>query len=74
ALDPCQGAAASLIRQAVAENGGGHATLLRAPAEMRATIPVFEPQSQGLAALSRRLKAAFDPYAILEPYRMWAEF
>jgi hypothetical protein len=24
--------------------------------------------------LSRRLKEAFDPYAILEPRRMWAEF
>jgi glycolate oxidase FAD binding subunit len=35
---------------------------------------VFEPQPQGLAALSRRLKDAFDPYAILEPRRMWAEF
>ncbi|MGH6836082.1 MAG: glycolate oxidase subunit GlcE [Methylocella sp.] len=74
ALDPCPGAAASLIRRAVAENGGGHATLIRAPREARAAIPVFEPQPQGLAALSRRLKAAFDPYAILEPRRMWAEF
>ncbi|MGH6857582.1 MAG: 2-hydroxy-acid oxidase, partial [Methylocella sp.] len=74
ALDHCPGAAASLIRQAVAENGGGHATLIRAPAEARATIPVFEPQPQPLAALSRRLKDAFDPYAILEPRRMWAEF
>jgi glycolate oxidase FAD binding subunit len=74
ALDPCPGAAASVIRHAVAENGGGHATLIRAPAETRATIPVFEPQPQELAALSRRLKDAFDPYAILEPCRMWAEF
>jgi glycolate oxidase FAD binding subunit len=74
ALDPCPGAAAGLIRQAVAENGGGHATLIRAPGEARATVPVFEPQPQPLAALSRRLKAAFDPYAILEPCRMYAEF
>jgi glycolate oxidase FAD binding subunit len=74
ALDPCPGAAAGVIRQAVAEHGGGHATLIRAPEEARATIPVFEPQPQGLAALSRRLKAAFDPYVILEPCRMWPEF
>jgi glycolate oxidase FAD binding subunit len=74
ALDPCPGAAASLIRQAVWENGGGHATLIRASEEARTMLPVFEPQPQGLAALSRRLKAAFDPYAILEPCRMWAEF
>jgi glycolate oxidase FAD binding subunit len=74
ALDPCPGAAADVVRKAVAENGGGHATLIRGPAETRATIAVFEPQPQELAALSRRLKAAFDPYAILEPRRMWAEF
>jgi glycolate oxidase FAD binding subunit len=74
ALDPCPGAAADVIRKAVWENGGGHATLIRAPAEARATIPIFEPQPQGLAALSRRLKTAFDPYAILEPCRMFAEF
>ncbi|MGH6794875.1 MAG: 2-hydroxy-acid oxidase, partial [Methylocella sp.] len=74
ALDPCPDAAAGIIRQAVAEHGGGHATLIRAPAETRATIPVFEPQPEALALLSRRLKAAFDPYAILEPRRMWAEF
>jgi glycolate oxidase FAD binding subunit len=74
ALDPCADAAAGLIRQAVAQHGGGHATLVRAPVETRATIPVFEPQPESLAALSRRLKEAFDPYGILEPCRMWAEF
>ncbi|MGA7384102.1 MAG: 2-hydroxy-acid oxidase, partial [Methylocella sp.] len=74
ALDPSPGAAAGVIRKAVAENGGGHATLIRAPGETRAEVPVFDPQPQGLAALSRRLKDAFDPYAILEPRRIWAEF
>jgi glycolate dehydrogenase FAD-binding subunit len=74
ALDPCPGAGAALIRQAVAENGGGNATLIRAPSEMRAELAVFDPQPQGLASLSRRLKSVFDPYAILEPHRMWAEF
>ncbi|MCI0736784.1 MAG: FAD-binding protein [Beijerinckiaceae bacterium] len=74
ALDACPDAAARLFREAVARHGGGHATLVRAPLAMRETIPVFEPQPEGLAALSRRLKDAFDPYAILEPRRMWAEF
>jgi glycolate oxidase FAD binding subunit len=60
------------VRQAVAQHGGGHATLI--PAQMRAEIPVFEPQPKALAGFSRRLKAAFDPYAILEPRRMWVEF
>ncbi|MGO9848062.1 MAG: glycolate oxidase subunit GlcE [Methylocella sp.] len=74
ALDPCADAAAGLIRQAIAQCGGGHATLVRAPADMRAEVPVFEPQPAALAALSRRLKDAFDPYGILEPCRMWTEF
>jgi glycolate oxidase FAD binding subunit len=73
-LDPCADAAAPLIRQAVAHHGGGHATLVRAPRETRVSVPVFEPQPPALAALSRRLKDAFDPYGILEPRRMWAEF
>jgi glycolate oxidase FAD binding subunit len=33
---------------------------------------VFEPQPEALAALTRRLKAAFDPHAILNPGRMYA--
>jgi glycolate oxidase FAD binding subunit len=48
--------------------------LIQAPVETRAAIPVFEPQPAALVALSRRLKEAFDPYGILEPRRMWAEF
>jgi hypothetical protein len=55
------------VRQAVAQHGGGHATLIPAPSEMRAEIPVFEPQHKAPTGLSRRLKAAFDPYA-------WVEF
>ncbi len=74
ALDPCADAAAALIRQAITQYGGGHATLIRAPAELREEIPVFEPQPPALASLWRRLKDAFDPYGILEPRRMWAEF
>lgn len=74
ALDPCADGAAGLIRRAVAQNGGGHATLIRAPDELRANIPVFEPQPHPLASLSRRLKDAFDPDGILEPRRIWPEF
>ena len=50
--------------------GGGHATLFRAPAAVRQKVPVFEPQPEALAALSQRLKAAFDPDEILNPGRM----
>lgn len=71
ALAPCPGASAKTIRDAIARNGGGHATLVRAAPETRAEIPVFEPQAAALAALSRRLKAQFDPLGILGTGRMW---
>lgn len=53
---------------------GGHATLFRAPAELRGRVPVFDPQEAAKAALTRRVKAAFDPAGILNPGRMYAEF
>lgn len=61
-------AGAALVRGAI--RGGGHATLIRAPDAVRATIPVFQPQSPGLAALSERVRAQFDPHGILNPGRM----
>ncbi len=62
---------AGSIRRAVAELGG-HATLVRAPAALRASVAVFEPQGAGLAALSKRVKDGFDPKGVLNPGRMWA--
>jgi glycolate oxidase FAD binding subunit len=61
---------ADLLRGLVRKHGGGHATLVRASAPHRAALPVFEPQPPHLAALSARLKAEFDPKAILNPGRM----
>ncbi len=60
---------APLIRAAVAQSGG-HATLIRAPERVRMTVPVFEPLSGALDALTRRVKASFDPLGILNPGRM----
>lgn len=71
ALPPSDDAGSSLIRSAVAQ-AGGHATLIRAPAAIRAKVPVFDPQSEGIAALTRRVKDSFDPKGILNPGRMWA--
>jgi glycolate dehydrogenase FAD-binding subunit len=71
ALAPCDDAAAAPIRRAVAAIGG-HATLVRAPDAVRAAIDVFEPQSAGLAALTKRVKESFDPNRVLNPGRMWA--
>jgi len=61
------------VRTAVAAAGGGHATLLRAPEALRATLPVFQPQPPALAALSARLKRAFDPESLLNRGRIYAE-
>ncbi|MGB9370015.1 MAG: FAD-binding protein [Xanthobacteraceae bacterium] len=51
---------------------GGHATLVRAPAAIRAAVPVFEPQDAALAALTKRVKESFDPLGVLGPGRMHA--
>jgi glycolate oxidase FAD binding subunit len=58
------------IRALIAHFGGGHATLVRAPASYRASGAVFQPQPPALGALSRRLKEQFDPAGILNPGRM----
>lgn len=54
-------------------SAGGHATLIRAPEEVRARTEVFMPQPSPLAALSRRVKAQFDPAGILNPGRMYPD-
>ena len=51
---------------------GGHATLIRASAALRAAIPVFQPHNPGVRLLSERLKRGFDPSGILNPGRMYA--
>jgi len=59
---------AAIVRSAVA--GAGHATLVKASPALRRAVAVFEPQAPALAALSRRVKEAFDPRHILNPGRM----
>ncbi len=63
-------AGASLVRAAAAKSKG-YATLVRAPASVRAVIPSFEPQSGALGELSRRIKTAFDPAGVLNPGRFF---
>ena len=62
---------AKAIRAVVAACGG-HATLVRASTAVRAAVDVFEPQDQGVAALSKRVKESFDPKGVLNPGRIWA--
>ncbi len=71
AAAPSDDASARLIRQAMA-GVGGHATLVRAPAALRAAIDAFEPQDRDLAALTKRVKESFDPKGVLNPGRMYA--
>jgi len=57
------------IRAAVTATGG-HATLIRAPENARAAVPVFHPQPPALAALCARVKNSFDPERVLNRGRM----
>jgi glycolate oxidase FAD binding subunit len=71
ALAPTDDVGAAAVHGAIA-SCGGHATLIRAPAALRASVAAFEPQSGGLGALTKRVKDAFDPRGVLSPGRMWA--
>jgi glycolate oxidase FAD binding subunit len=70
AVKPQGDAHAGAIRAAVSR-ATGHATLIRAPEAVRRSVPVFQPQPQALAELTRRVKAAFDPGRVLNPSRMY---
>jgi glycolate oxidase FAD binding subunit len=67
-VPPSHDAAGALVRSSFA---AGHATLIRAPEATRAAVEVFQPQAPALAALSGRVKNAFDPRHILNPGRMY---
>jgi glycolate oxidase FAD binding subunit len=62
-------AGAGIVRPVV-KTAGGHATLVVAPEAVRASVPVFEPLSAGLAQLTARVKSGFDPRGVLNPGRM----
>jgi len=59
---------AQAVRDAAAK-AGGHATLVRAPAEVRAAVPTLHPQAAGVAALEARVRRAFDPAGVFETGR-----
>ena len=67
-VPPSHEASESLVRGSFT---AGHATLIRAPESTRAAIDVFQPQPSALAALSGRVKDAFDPRHIINPGRMY---
>jgi glycolate oxidase FAD binding subunit len=71
ALPASNDAHARQVRAAVSE-AGGHATLIRAPAAVRAAVEVFSPEPAPLAALTARVRQSFDPLGVLNAGRMWA--
>jgi glycolate oxidase FAD binding subunit len=59
----------NLLRSIVGMDG--HATLVRAPAAVRAAVAPLHPLEPAVAALTRRLQRQFDPQQILNPGRMY---
>ena len=53
-----------------ARAAGGTQMLFRAPDALRLAVDVIPPEAPALAALSRTVKAAFDPHGIFNPGRM----
>jgi glycolate oxidase FAD binding subunit len=57
--------------RAVCEAAGGHATLVKADEEARQRVAPFAPEPPARRALTKLVKAAFDPQNIFNPSRMW---
>jgi glycolate oxidase FAD binding subunit len=71
----CAGPADQATHEAVcaaARAAGGVWWLLRAPEPLRAVVDVVPPESPALAAISRRVREAFDPRGIFSPGRLRA--
>jgi glycolate oxidase FAD binding subunit len=69
AVSAIDGAAAGKLRH-IAARADGHATLLRASSDLRMRVPVFPPENEVRASLTRAVKSAFDPDGLFNPGRM----
>ncbi|MBZ9934692.1 FAD-binding protein [Mesorhizobium sp. BR1-1-16] len=65
---PTDGGAAS-VRSLMAALGG-HATMIRAPHGLRASIAAFQPEAPAVKAITRSIRESFDPAGVLNPGRM----
>ena len=59
----------ALVRKALADHGGGHATLMRATGTVRAATEVFQPEAPAVSALTERVRASFDPDGVFNSGR-----
>jgi glycolate oxidase FAD binding subunit len=57
--------------RALCERAGGQATLVKADAETRQRVAPFTLETPARRALTKSVKAAFDPQNIFNPGRMW---
>jgi glycolate oxidase FAD binding subunit len=64
--------AAHALVEATATAAGGTWMLMRASEPLRAAVDVIPPEPEPLARITRRVKAALDPHAVLNPGRMYA--
>lgn len=64
------GAGAERIRAQV-QMFGGHATLVRAPEDVRRAVAVFQPLNGAEATVTAKVKEGFDPEGVLNPGRMY---
>jgi glycolate oxidase FAD binding subunit len=62
-------AEAALPIREVADLAGGHAMLVSAPEDVRRDIPALHPEPPAVAALSQRIRRAFDPSGVFDPHR-----
>lgn len=69
--DACAASVRAALAQAAGPEGG-HATLIRAPEDVRRRVNVFQPLAAPLMQISENIKASFDPDHIVNPGRMYA--
>jgi glycolate oxidase FAD binding subunit len=69
-FEPDNAASIAKLRAAVAR-AGGHATLVRAGLPTRKRVAVFPQETPERAALTKAVKAAFDPLSLFNPGRMY---
>ena len=73
-LPPAADGHAAFVRQSLKRIAGndGHATLLRAPADIRATQSPFQPLTPAVAALNVAVTRQFDPRGLFNPGRLYS--